>query len=216
MQQTANGTKQEALSHDSIIELIVEIARRLASRTIPDRQAIVIGQEVINDVAKRYRGQPFYFAVTDNCTQRAFMELALTESLHRHGKAPMEAGKISGAVVEDVFTAYKGLSLYVPFGPVTNRKDQIARDKLIIAAYTKKPTTATLKQLSDEHNICIRRIYTIVGKKSLRGRKPVGERNASILTAYTAAPTSETIKRLADEHRLKVGYVYQILWRMKR
>lgn len=216
MTHTESGTKKEVLPDHFTIDLIKSIARCLISRGIPNRQAIVAAQEVVNELTRQYKGEQFYLT-KKVCRLTLFLESTLNESLQKIGIATIPAGKFSTAVIEDISLEYKGAAFYIPFNSVVDRPDIITRDKLIVATYLKNPTYATIRQLSHDHNISIRRIYKIIkNPKRQSGRKPVSERDASILAEYQKEPTRETIKRLADEHGLKAGYTYHIIWRMMK
>lgn len=214
--QTNNGAKKEALPAHIIIELIKSIGRGLIAKGIPNRQAVVIGQEVVKELTTQYRGEAFYLGVKGPTRQRLFLESSLQGSLEKIDITTALALKISAGVTEDVAFEYRGMSFYLPKNPVETRADNSIRDRLIVAAYLENPVFATIRQLSRDHNIGIRQIYKIIKNKRQPGKKPVSKRDASILAEYRKEPTRETIKRLADEHGLKVGYTYQIVWRLMK
>lgn len=213
--QTENGTKAGALPTHITIELIKSIARRLIEKGIPNRQAVVVGQEVVKELTSQYRGETFNFG-PKRSTQRLFMKSTLRDSLQKIGVATVQAEKISVGIMEDITFEYGGMSFYLPTNPVKIGEDNSERDRLIVTTYLENPVFATIRHLAHDHNISIRRIYTIIKTKRQPMKKPVSERDASILAEYLKEPTRETIKRLADEHGLKVGYTYHIVWRMMK
>lgn len=215
MTHTESGTKKEVLLDHITIDLIKTIARYLINRGIPNRQAIAVGQEVVQKLTNEYGGEQFYFG-PGRSKQRLFMESILHECLQGRGIATTQARKMAANIMEDVTFEYGRLRFYLPVNSLRIGEDNSARDKFIVATYLKTPTFATIRQLSRDYKISIRRIYDIIKTK----RKPrltiTSERDANILAEYQKEPTRETIKRLADEHGLKAGYTYHIVWRMMK
>ena len=156
-----------------VLDFILELSRQVRNKGISDEKAILIAKEVITAFVTKFKGKYLYIAKRKESPERAVLESLLTGEFCKNGLTVSIAERVSGIVAQKFMGEFSKQQLYFPktdFKTKQANELRAARDSAIVEAYRLDPTTTTLFRLCDEHDLCLRRVYEIVGKA--RHKKP--------------------------------------------